>query len=108
MLGSRRQDFSAELCVAGAGSGPPSAVLRQPFKPFQLHLHLCIIRAAEATAVTQWLFASNFLAILLPGKENFSLSSLHRVANCVRCLRCNDSDYAHEAYQTISLFLSVF
>lgn len=75
--GSRRQDFSVELCVSGAGSGPPSAALRQPFKPFQLHLHLCIIRAAEATAVTQWLFVSRSLAILLPGKENFSLSSPH-------------------------------
>lgn len=72
--GSRRQDFS---CVAGAGRGPLSAVLRQPFKPFQLHLHLCLIRAAEATAVTQWLFVSSSLAILLPGNENFSLSSPH-------------------------------
>lgn len=77
-LGKQQAGFPrAEPCVAGAGSGPPNGARRQPSQPFQLHLHLCIIRAAEAAAVIQWLLVNSYLTILLPGKENFSLFSFH-------------------------------
>lgn len=79
LLGKQQAGFLGLSSSNRGWKQPLNGSLRQPSKPFQLHLHLCIIRTTEAAAVTQWLFVNNSLTILLPEKENFSFSSLHRL-----------------------------
>lgn len=101
--GSRRQDFSAELCVAGAGSCPPSAVpalQALPAAPTSVHHYSSRGYWTHPVAVCEQL-SCHFIA--WKGKYLFIFSPLSS-----QLCEVHDSDYAHNALQAISLFLSVF